>query len=188
MGQPEQDEPPPPAPEEASGPDGVPTGEPVAKKPSRRLWIIGGIAAVVVLLLVAGGVTTFVLLSRPDRPAEVVDAYLQAVRDGDIAGAVPLWADISGVDEGKPGLRERVRTYLDGHRDAYKKALTGRTWTVAEYQARLGTGVNVTLDGVTVTYLLLGSDDEGWMIFLGPEDTLGRPSSDGNPLLKLAVG
>jgi hypothetical protein len=38
---------------------------------------------------------------------------------------------------------------------AHKQALTGRTWTIAEYQVRLGTGVNMTLDGVTATYLSL---------------------------------
>ncbi|MEV4517666.1 hypothetical protein AB0K00_53000 [Dactylosporangium sp. NPDC049525] len=138
------------------------------------------------MLLVGAGVTAFVLANRPDKPTEVVDAYLRAMRDGDIDAAVARWNDLEPVRAGGPGLRQRVRTYLEQHRDAYRKALSGRKWTSEAYQARLGTGVNVKVGSATATYLLLGSDDEGWEIMLGPEDTLGRPSADGNPLLTAA--
>ena len=135
------------------------------------------------MLLVGAGVTAYVVLQKPDRPTEVVDAYLRAVRDGDLDAAVARWNDLEPARAGGPGLRQRVRTYLEQHRDEYRRALTGREWTSEAYQARLGTGVNVKLGAATATYLVLGTDDEGWEIMLGPEDALGRPSADGNPLL-----
>ncbi|WP_327000011.1 hypothetical protein OHA72_33390 [Dactylosporangium sp. NBC_01737] len=175
----------PPRAEAPAPPDEAGQQQPVAPPaPARRgRLLVIAVAAALAVLLVGAGVTAYVVLRKPDRPTEVVDAYLRAVRDGDLDAAVARWNDLEPARAGGPGLRQRVRTYLEQHRDEYRRALNGREWTSEAYQARLGTGVNVKLGAATATYLVLGTDDEGWEIMLGPEDALGRPSADGNPLL-----
>jgi hypothetical protein len=146
----------------------------------RRRTVVIVVAAVVAALLAIGGVTAFMLQRKVDTPTEVVDAFLQAARDGDAEEAASWWMDLEGTRGGK-GLRERVRDYVERWHPLYEKALTGRKWTMSEAEARLGRAVRVTIDGREATYLVTGTD-EGPRITLGPEDQFGQSTGDRNPL------
>jgi hypothetical protein len=146
--------------------------------PRRRTILVGVAALVVVLLGVVGGIV-YVVQREPDTPTEVVDAFLEAARDGDGEEAAQWWMDLEGVRGGK-GLRERIREYVETWQSRYEEALD-EEWTLTEGEARLGRTVTVTVGGREADYLVTGTD-EGPRIVIGPEDQFGQSAGAGNPL------
>ncbi|MGI5215452.1 hypothetical protein [Plantactinospora sp. CA-290183] len=154
----------------------------------RRRTLMFALAGLLGLALTGGGVTAF-LVSRdtePNTPAGLVDAYLRALKDGDVDRALTYWNDNDGMSADMPPTQQRVRAYLEEHRDDYKRALAGKIWTLREFPAvGTGVGVDVTIGSATETYVVVHSrsDFDDLSIFSGPEDALGFPSTDGNALI-----
>jgi hypothetical protein len=166
--------------------DPTPVNDPNPAAPRRqRRWIIIAAAVAAVLALAAGGAVAYAVLNRPDTARQAVDGYLKALRDGDIDAAVEYWEDAPATRTGGKGLRDRVRDYVTPRIDAYRQALGGRAWTVEEYEARLGPGIRVHVESVTIVYALTVDDDDNARIWIDPEDSLGRPDPDGHPLFAL---
>ncbi|MFI5916002.1 hypothetical protein [Dactylosporangium sp. NPDC051541] len=156
----------------------------------QRRTVVYILAGLLGLVLAGAGLTAFLLSRRspptPTTAPGVVDAYLHALQDGDVDRAVAYWHDSGGITDGQAPLRQRVRTYLDQHRDDYRRALRGRTWALREFPAAgTGIGVDVTIGAAKETYVVTHkSKDFGTLlIFAGPEDYLG-PVDEDNTLLR----
>ncbi|MGI5211824.1 hypothetical protein [Plantactinospora sp. CA-290183] len=154
----------------------------------RRRTLIFVLVGVLGLTLIGGGVAAFFVFrdTEPRTATGLVDAYLRALQDADVDRALTHWNDNDGLSADMPPTQQRVRTYLEEHRDDYKRALAGKTWTLREFPGvGTGVGVDVTIGSAKETYVVVHSrgDFADLSIFTGPEDALGLPDTDGIALI-----